>query len=123
MRYEARKIGGERPFAVMDTKLGLWTKNLNDQMDRYKTQAGADRRATLLNQWAEQRKAVQRRAKLRPAARDAMISAIVAEALRQEQNGLTELADVIRYEGAELAKKFGLSHVPGLPGTFPGSQS
>jgi hypothetical protein len=119
MRYQAREIGGDKPYAVMDMKLGLWTKNLSDQMDRYGTKRGAEKRAQILNGWEVQRKAVRERDKLRPAARDAIISAIVAEALRQEESGAAELAAAIRYEGTTIAKKFGLSHVPGLPDTYP----
>jgi hypothetical protein len=52
-------------------------------------------------------------------AQDKIILAIVNEAFVAEDHGNLALAIAIRTEGVRLAKRYGISDVHGLPGTWP----
>lgn len=51
-------------------------------------------------------------------AQDKIVLAAVNEALRASEDGDENLAEAIRQEATRLAKRYGLTRVYGLPGTF-----
>lgn len=53
-------------------------------------------------------------------AQDTIIAVLVNAALAAEEKGFTDLAKAIRKEAARIAKRYGLSDVPGLPETREG---
>jgi hypothetical protein len=57
----------------------------------------------------------------RQAAQDAIIAACVMIAFKADDDGDAELAIDIRKEASRLAKRYGISEVPGLPDTYPPS--
>lgn len=51
-------------------------------------------------------------------AQDMIIAACVTAAFKAEAEGRPEMAALIRNEAEKIAKRYGLSDVPGLPGTW-----
>lgn len=56
---------------------------------------------------------------LREAAQDKILAALVNAAFAEGDNGIPEVAHVIRMEATKLAKRWKISEVSGLPGTWP----
>lgn len=55
---------------------------------------------------------------LKEMAQDAIITAAVNRALHYDEGGFSDLAKAVRKEATRLAKRYGLSEVPGLPDTW-----
>jgi hypothetical protein len=55
----------------------------------------------------------------RHGAQDAIMNAIVQAAGRLDERGDDREAEAIRILATRIAKQYGLSNVPGLPGTYP----
>jgi hypothetical protein len=55
---------------------------------------------------------------IKEAAQDRMVEALVAAALQTSEEGNEVVAEAIRAEAAKIARRFGLSNVPGLPATW-----
>lgn len=49
---------------------------------------------------------------------DALLLAIVGAAYKHRERGETDVAVALETEGARIAKRWGISEVPGLPGTY-----
>lgn len=55
-------------------------------------------------------------------AKDRIIAAIIAEAVRCREAGQTQVAEEIKKLGSRLAMRYGMASVTGLPDTFGPSQ-
>lgn len=59
------------------------------------------------------------RRQIKQAAQDAILEAMIAEALYGNSAQTTEVSDEIIAEATKMARGWGISCKPGLPGTFP----